>query len=128
MKHNNDVITSKNHTHGTVVFTTKHRLSLILLFLLSFPRYHPWFSSNFCDARRSSLSIALPSFDFVSCIEFHQFYRCRRHFPDTTPFVFFKYFDIRISKSSVTLSLLDCGSRILSCNSTRQFLTNNGGD
>ena len=107
MKHTNDVITPKSHTYATVVSITmvktfmikayiykindvRHRLSLISLFSLSFPRYHPWFSSGFCDARRSSSSVALPSFYFASCIEFHQFYFSHRHSPDTT-FVFFKF-------------------------------------
>ena len=35
----------------------------------------PWFSSDFCDARRSGSSVALPSFHFASCTEFYQFYR-----------------------------------------------------
>ena len=52
--------------------------------------YRPWSSSDLCDARRSGSSVALPSFDFASCIEFHQFYLSRRHLPNTT-LVFFKY-------------------------------------
>ena len=36
--------------------------------------------------------------------------------------------DTRISVSSVTLSLLNCGSCILSCYSTRRLLNNIGGD
>ena len=66
-----------------------YRLSLISLFLSSFFRYHPWFSSDFCDARRSGSSVALPSFDFASCMEFHQFI-ILVVIPQTQPFVFFK--------------------------------------
>ena len=36
----------------------------------------------FCNAR-SGLSVALPLFDFASCIEFHWLY-CYHHSPDTT--------------------------------------------
>ena len=98
----------------------EHRLVLISLFSSSFPRYHSRFSSDFCDARRSGSSDALPSFNFASCIEFHQFYRSHRHSPDTT-FVFCKFLQCKNKISSVTLSSLHCGSCILSCNSTRQF-------
>ena len=100
------------------VMREKHRLSLISLFLSSFPRYHPWFSLYFCDARRSSSSVALPSFDFTSCIELHRFYCSCHHSPDTTLCLLY---DTRISISSVTLSSLDCSSYILLCNSTRWF-------
>ena len=86
MKHTNDVTRPKNHAHPTVVFIkmvksftikhtltndVKHKLSVVSLFSSSCPRYHPWFSSDFCDARRSSSLIALPSFNFASCTEFH---------------------------------------------------------
>ena len=43
--------------------------------------YHPWFPSDFCDAKRSSSSFALPSFYFVSCIEFYRFYHSHCNFP-----------------------------------------------
>ena len=78
MKHTNDATTytPKNCTHAIVVFITivktftikaykykindiRHRVSLILLFSSSFPRYHPWYSSDFCDARSSGSSVAL---------------------------------------------------------------------
>ena len=99
----------------------RNRVSLISSFSSSFPRYHSWFSSEFCDTRRSNSSVAL-SFDFASCVEFHQFYHSHHH--DQTghrPLSSSNFCDGRISRSSVTLSLLDCGSCILLCNSTRQF-------
>ena len=61
------------------------RVSLISLFSLSFPSYHPWFSSEFCDARGSGLSVALSLFNF-SCVEFHPFYH------SSQPFIFFNFF------------------------------------
>ena len=64
------------------------RVSLISLFSLSFPSYHPWFSSEFCDARGSGLSVALSLFNFSSCVEFHLFY----HY--SQPFIFFIFFTV----------------------------------
>ena len=61
-----------------------YRLPLISLFSLSFFRYHPWFPSDFCDARRSGSSIALPPFNFASWMEFHKPFLSRHHFPHTT--------------------------------------------
>ena len=52
--------------------------------LVIIPRYHPWFSLDFCDARRSSSSVALPPFDFASCIQFHWFHHSHCHSPDRT--------------------------------------------
>ena len=77
---------------------------------LSFPRYHPWHpwcSSDFCDARRSSSSVALLSFHYVYCVELHLFYRSHLHSADwAQPFVFFKYLPCKISRSLVTLLMI----------------------
>ena len=66
--------------------------------------YHPWFPSDFCDARRSSSSVALPSFDFATCMKFHQFYRSRRHSPHTT-FIFLWYKNKHIISNTVIIRM-----------------------
>ena len=52
--------------------------------------------------------VALPSLDFASCVEFHQFYHCCHHSPDwAQPDIFFNFFcDAKISRSLVTLTFL----------------------
>ena len=91
---------------------------IVLVIILLIPSL---VSSDFCDVRRSSSSVAPPSFDLASCLESHWFYRFHCRFPYTTLCLHQIFCNTRISIWSVTLSSLDCSSCILSCNSTRRF-------
>ena len=137
MKHTNGVITPKNHTHATVVFITmvkafmikvyiykknvRHRLSLISLFFLVIPQIPSLVFFRFlrCKEKRLISCIAILQFCF--------FYRVSTilslllSFPRHNLLSSSNFCDTRISISSVTLSLLDCSSCILLCNSTRRF-------